>query len=131
MSKLFAALTCAVVSIGVAGSGAAEAADLGGSTKDAAPVYEAEPFQHSSPFYFALRGGFSFPEDTEFGLAAYFYARDMGRIWRVGEGLESGIVGINTGIISTEVAPFGGVKESGVGREGGLHGIDAYVKLGA
>ncbi|MCG8595745.1 MAG: NADP-dependent succinate-semialdehyde dehydrogenase, partial [Kiloniellales bacterium] len=56
--------------------------------------------------------------DTEFGLAAYFYARDLGRVWRVGEALESGIVGINTGIISTEVAPFGGVKESGVGREG-------------
>ena len=56
--------------------------------------------------------------DTPFGLAAYFYARDVGRIWRVSEGLETGIVGVNTGFISTEVAPFGGVKESGIGREG-------------
>ena len=67
--------------------------------------------------------------DTEFGLAAYFYARDLGRVWRVGEGLETGIVGINTGIISTEVAPFGGVKESGVGREGSHHGIDEYLEV--
>ena len=67
--------------------------------------------------------------DTEFGLAAYFYARDMGRVWRVAEGLESGIVGINTGIISTEVAPFGGVKESGVGREGSHYGIDEFLEV--
>ncbi|SLN56606.1 NADP-dependent succinate-semialdehyde dehydrogenase [Oceanibacterium hippocampi] len=67
--------------------------------------------------------------DTEFGLASYFYARDMGRIWRVGEGLEYGIVGINTGIISTEVAPFGGVKESGIGREGSKYGIDDYLEI--
>jgi succinate-semialdehyde dehydrogenase / glutarate-semialdehyde dehydrogenase len=67
--------------------------------------------------------------DTEFGLASYFYARDVGRIWRVGEGLESGIVGINTGIISTEVAPFGGVKESGIGREGSHHGIEEYLEI--
>ncbi len=66
--------------------------------------------------------------DTEFGLASYFYSRDIGRIWRVSEGLEYGIVGVNTGIISTEVAPFGGVKESGVGREGGHMGIDEYVE---
>ena len=66
--------------------------------------------------------------DTEFGLASYFYARDIGRIWRVSEGLEYGIVGVNTGIISTEVAPFGGVKESGVGREGSHMGIDEYVE---
>ena len=56
--------------------------------------------------------------DTEFGLAAYFYGRDIGRVWRVAEALEYGIVGINTGLISTEVAPFGGMKESGIGREG-------------
>ena len=56
--------------------------------------------------------------DTEFGLAAYFYSRDIGRIWRVAEALEYGIVGINEGIISTEIAPFGGMKESGIGREG-------------
>ncbi len=66
--------------------------------------------------------------DTEFGLASYFYARDIGRIWRVSEGLEYGIVGVNTGIISTEVAPFGGVKESGIGREGSHMGIDEYVE---
>jgi succinate-semialdehyde dehydrogenase/glutarate-semialdehyde dehydrogenase len=67
--------------------------------------------------------------DTIFGLAAYFYARDMGRIIRVQEGLEYGIVGVNTGIISTEVAPFGGVKQSGLGREGSSHGIEDYLEL--
>ncbi len=67
--------------------------------------------------------------DTEFGLAAYFYARDLGRVWRVAEGLESGIVGINTGIISTEVAPFGGVKESGIGREGSKYGIEEFLEV--
>ena len=67
--------------------------------------------------------------DTEFGLAAYFYARDTGRIHRVSEALEYGIVGVNTGIISTEVAPFGGVKESGIGREGSRHGIDAFLEM--
>ena len=65
--------------------------------------------------------------DTEFGLAAYFYARDIGRVWRVGEALEYGMVGINSGIISTAVAPFGGVKQSGMGREGGANGIEEYV----
>lgn len=67
--------------------------------------------------------------DTEFGLASYFYARDLGRVWRVGEALEYGIVGINTGIISTEVAPFGGVKESGVGREGSKYGMDDFLEI--
>ncbi|MFM2130217.1 MAG: NAD-dependent succinate-semialdehyde dehydrogenase [Pseudomonadota bacterium] len=67
--------------------------------------------------------------DTEFGLAAYFYARDIGRIWRVAEGLEYGIVGINEGIISTEVAPFGGVKESGIGREGSKYGIEEFLEV--
>ena len=67
--------------------------------------------------------------DTEFGLAAYFYGRDIGRIWRVAEGLEYGIVGINTGLISTEVAPFGGVKESGIGREGSKYGIDEFLEI--
>ncbi|MGE0213827.1 MAG: NAD-dependent succinate-semialdehyde dehydrogenase [Parvibaculaceae bacterium] len=67
--------------------------------------------------------------DTEFGLACYFYSRDIGRIWRVGEALEYGIVGINEGIISTEVAPFGGVKESGVGREGSHHGVEEFVEM--
>jgi succinate-semialdehyde dehydrogenase / glutarate-semialdehyde dehydrogenase len=67
--------------------------------------------------------------DTEFGLASYFYARDLGRVWRVAEGLEYGIVGINEGIISTEVAPFGGVKESGLGREGSHYGMDDYLVI--
>ncbi|WP_107222378.1 NADP-dependent succinate-semialdehyde dehydrogenase [Thauera aromatica] len=66
---------------------------------------------------------------TEFGLAAYFYAKDIARVWRVAEGLEYGIVGINEGIISTEVAPFGGVKESGIGREGSKYGIEDYVEM--
>ena len=67
--------------------------------------------------------------DTPFGLAAYFYARDIGRIWRVGEAIEAGIVGVNTGIISTEVAPFGGVKASGLGREGSKYGIEDYLEI--
>jgi len=67
--------------------------------------------------------------DTEFGLAAYFYTKDLARSWRVAEALQYGIVGLNTGIISTTVAPFGGVKESGVGREGSRHGILDYTEL--
>jgi succinate-semialdehyde dehydrogenase / glutarate-semialdehyde dehydrogenase len=67
--------------------------------------------------------------DTEFGLAAYFYGNDMARIWRVAEALEYGIVGINTGIISTEAAPFGGMKESGIGREGSKYGMDEYLEI--
>jgi len=67
--------------------------------------------------------------DTEFGLASYFYSRDMGRIWRVAEGVEYGMVGINTGLISTTVAPFGGVKESGIGREGSRYGIEEFVEV--
>lgn len=66
---------------------------------------------------------------TEFGLAAYFYGRDLGRVWRVAEGLECGIVGVNTGIISTEQAPFGGVKQSGIGREGSRYGLEEYVEI--
>ena len=67
--------------------------------------------------------------DTEFGLASYFYTRDIGRVWRVAEALDYGIVGINEGIISNEMAPFGGVKESGSGREGSKYGIDDYVEI--
>lgn len=67
--------------------------------------------------------------DTIFGLAAYFYARDLSRVWRVAEALEYGMVGINTGLISTEVAPFGGVKQSGLGREGSRHGIEDYLEM--
>jgi succinate-semialdehyde dehydrogenase/glutarate-semialdehyde dehydrogenase len=67
--------------------------------------------------------------DTEFGLASYFYSRDLGRVWRVAEGLEYGMVGVNTGIISTEIAPFGGVKASGLGREGSKYGIEEYLEV--
>ncbi|NML61509.1 NADP-dependent succinate-semialdehyde dehydrogenase [Massilia sp. RP-1-19] len=67
--------------------------------------------------------------DTEFGLAAYFYSRDIGRVWRVAEALESGMVGVNTGLISNEVAPFGGVKQSGLGREGSVYGMDDYLVI--
>jgi succinate-semialdehyde dehydrogenase/glutarate-semialdehyde dehydrogenase len=67
--------------------------------------------------------------DTEFGLAAYFYSRDIGRVWRVSEGIESGIVGVNVGIISNEVGPFGGVKQSGLGREGSKYGIEDFLEV--
>jgi succinate-semialdehyde dehydrogenase/glutarate-semialdehyde dehydrogenase len=67
--------------------------------------------------------------DTEFGLAAYFYGRDIGRVWRVAEALEAGMIGINSGLISTEVAPFGGIKQSGLGREGSKYGIDEFVEI--
>jgi succinate-semialdehyde dehydrogenase/glutarate-semialdehyde dehydrogenase len=67
--------------------------------------------------------------DTEFGLAAYFYSRDISRVWRVAEALETGMVGVNTGILSNEIAPFGGVKQSGFGREGSRHGIEEYLVI--
>jgi succinate-semialdehyde dehydrogenase/glutarate-semialdehyde dehydrogenase len=73
--------------------------------------------------------GIRLANDTEFGLAAYFYARDIGRVWRAAEQVEAGIVGINTGIISTEVAPFGGMKESGNGREGSKYGIEDFLEI--
>jgi succinate-semialdehyde dehydrogenase/glutarate-semialdehyde dehydrogenase len=66
---------------------------------------------------------------TQYGLAAYFYARDLGRVFRVAEALEYGMVGVNSGVISTEAAPFGGVKESGIGREGSKHGIEEFVEI--
>lgn len=71
----------------------------------------------------------SWANDTEFGLAGYFYTRDINRAWRVGETLEVGMVGINTGVISTEMAPFGGVKQSGIGREGSKYGVDDYLEI--
>lgn len=71
----------------------------------------------------------SIANDTPFGLAAYFYSRDIGRCWRVSEGLEYGMVGINSGILSTELAPFGGIKESGIGREGSYYGIEDWVEV--
>ena len=66
--------------------------------------------------------------DTPYGLSSYFYSRDMARVWRVSEALEYGILGINTGVVSTEVAPFGGMKESGIGREGSKYGIDEWLE---
>ena len=66
--------------------------------------------------------------NSPFGLASYFYSRDIGRVWRVAEALESGMVGVNTGLITTEVAPFGGVKESGLGREGAAEGMKEFLE---
>ncbi|SIS67385.1 NAD-dependent succinate-semialdehyde dehydrogenase [Neptunomonas antarctica] len=86
------------------------------------PVATLIPFQSESEVI-------AMANDTPSGLAAYFYARDIGRVWRVSEALEYGMVGVNEGIISTEVAPFGGIKESGLGREGSKYGIDDYVEL--
>jgi succinate-semialdehyde dehydrogenase/glutarate-semialdehyde dehydrogenase len=73
--------------------------------------------------------GIALANATESGLAAYFYARDLGRVWRVGEALEFGVVGVNCGVISYEGAPFGGVKQSGLGREGSRHGLDDYLEI--
>ncbi|CAB3779502.1 Glutarate-semialdehyde dehydrogenase [Paraburkholderia ultramafica] len=67
--------------------------------------------------------------DTQFGLAAYLFSRDLARIWSVAEALEVGMVGVNTGLISSEVAPFGGVKQSGLGREGSRQGLDEYLEI--
>ena len=67
--------------------------------------------------------------DTEFGLASYFYSRDQARVWRVSEALDFGMVGVNTGLISTAEAPFGGVKMSGLGREGSRHGLDDFLEI--
>ena len=67
--------------------------------------------------------------NSQFGLASYFYSRDIGRIWKVAEALEFGMVGVNTGLFSNEVAPFGGVKQSGLGREGSSWGIDEYLEM--
>ena len=72
---------------------------------------------------------FAIANDTEFGLAAWFCSRDVGRIWRVAEGLDFGIVGINEGVISNAMAPFGGMKESGNGREGSKYGLDDYLEI--
>lgn len=103
---------------------------LTGVAADALPMRE-ETFGPVAPLvkFDSVDQGLRLANDTEFGLAAYFYARDMARVWRVSEGLESGMVGINTGLISTELAPFGGVKSSGLGREGSKYGIDEYMEL--
>jgi len=103
---------------------------LTGVTTDMA-ISREETFGPVAPlFSFATEAdAIRIANDTEFGLAAYFYGRDIGRIWRVAEALEYGIVGINTGIISTEVAPFGGVKESGIGREGSKCGLEEFLEI--
>ncbi len=94
-------------------------------------VFHEETFGPVAPlFRFTTEEeGIALANDTEFGLAAYFYARDLGRIFRVAEALEAGIIGVNEGIISTEVAPFGGVKQSGLGREGSKYGIEDYLEI--
>lgn len=94
-------------------------------------IFREETFSPVAPlFRFSTEEeAIAMANDTEFGLAAYFYGRDIGRVWRVAEALEYGIVGINEGIISTEVAPFGGVKESGTGREGSKYGIEDYLEI--
>ncbi len=103
---------------------------LTGVTQDMAVARE-ETFGPLAPlFRFETEAeAVAMANDTIFGLASYFYARDLGRVTRVSEALEYGIVGVNTGIISTEVAPFGGMKQSGLGREGSRHGIDDYTEL--
>jgi succinate-semialdehyde dehydrogenase / glutarate-semialdehyde dehydrogenase len=75
------------------------------------------------------RARLSCANDTEFDLASCFYAKDMSRVWRVAEALESGMVGVNTGLIANEMAPFGGVKQSGLGREGSKYGIEGFVEI--
>jgi succinate-semialdehyde dehydrogenase/glutarate-semialdehyde dehydrogenase len=94
-------------------------------------ITKEETFGPVAPLYrFKSEGeAIKMANDTEFGLAAYFYSRDIGRIWRVAEALEYGIVGVNEGIISTEIAPFGGMKESGIGREGSKYGIEEFLEV--
>jgi succinate-semialdehyde dehydrogenase / glutarate-semialdehyde dehydrogenase len=103
---------------------------VSGATKDMLAFRE-ETFGPFAPiFQFTSEAeAIAMANDTEFGLAAYFYSQNIGRIWRVAEALEYGMVGINEGLITTEVAPFGGVKESGLGREGSQHGIEDYLEL--
>jgi succinate-semialdehyde dehydrogenase/glutarate-semialdehyde dehydrogenase len=94
-------------------------------------ITKEETFGPVAPFYRfkSEADAVKMANDTEFGLASYFYSRDIGRIWRVAEALEYGIVGINEGIISTEIAPFGGKKESGIGRERSKYGIEEFLEV--
>jgi succinate-semialdehyde dehydrogenase/glutarate-semialdehyde dehydrogenase len=103
---------------------------VSGATRDMLAFRE-ETFGPLAPiFKFSSEAeAISMANDTQFGLAAYFYSQNIGRIWRVAEALEYGMVGINEGLITNEVAPFGGVKESGLGREGSQHGIEDYLEL--
>jgi succinate-semialdehyde dehydrogenase/glutarate-semialdehyde dehydrogenase len=95
------------------------------------PVFRNEIFGPVAPVvrFHTEAEAIELANDTEFGLASYFYTRDIGRVWRVAEALEYGIVGINEGLISNEMAPFGGVKESGSGREGSKYGMDDYLEI--
>jgi len=99
-------------------------------TKDMLIAYE-ETFGPVAPlFSFTVEEeAVAMANDSPYGLASYFYSRDVGRVWRVAESLEYGMVGMNTGIMSTESAPFGGIKESGIGREGSKYGIDEYLEM--
>jgi len=103
---------------------------VSGATKDMLAFRE-ETFGPLAPiFKFSSEAeAIAMANDTQFGLASYFYSQNIGRIWRVAEALEYGMVGINEGIISNETAPFGGVKESGLGREGSQHGIEDYLEM--
>ena len=103
---------------------------LGGVTQAMRIVHE-ETFGPVAPLvrFETEAEGIALANSSEFGLASYFYARDVARVWRVSEALESGIVGVNTGLISTEVAPFGGIKASGLGREGSRYGIEDYLEI--
>lgn len=103
---------------------------LGNVTTDMKVTYE-ETFGPVAPLFSfkTEEQAIQMANDTEFGLAAYFFTRDIGRSWRVSEALEYGMVGVNSGLISTEVAPFGGVKESGLGREGSKFGLDEYLEI--
>jgi len=103
---------------------------IAGATPDMALAQE-ETFGPLAPLFVfdSEDEALALANDTEVGLAGYFYTRDLSRAWRVGEALEVGMVGINTGLISTEVAPFGGIKESGMGREGSRHGIEDYLEI--
>jgi succinate-semialdehyde dehydrogenase/glutarate-semialdehyde dehydrogenase len=114
------------VAISVAGTSVVSVvADTNAAVNDVVPIETVAPLMKFDTEEEVIR----LANATEFGLASYFYSRDVGRVWRVAEALESGIVGINEGIISTEVAPFGGVKESGIGREGSKYGLDEYLEI--
>ena len=101
------------------------------NVNDGMRVFQEEIFGPVAPlFSFKTEAeAIAMANDTEFGLACYFFSRDIGRVWRVAESLEYGIVGINEGLISNEMAPFGGVKESGQGREGSKYGLDDYLEI--
>ncbi|WP_165189807.1 NAD-dependent succinate-semialdehyde dehydrogenase [Caulobacter soli] len=112
------------------GQGFFEPTIIGGATPDMLIAHEETFGPVAALFEFETEEqALAMANDTDVGLAGYFYARDIGRIWRVAEAMEVGMVGINTGLISTEVAPFGGVKSSGMGREGSRHGLEDYTEL--